>query len=78
MEWAGPGGWGVVAAGTEVAALPPEIWAASVADLTQDLSAPDLVLSWKTNHCVLLSMLTMAIAAPTGPHPRPSGLFLPS
>lgn len=33
MEWAGAGGWEVVAA------LLPEIWVASVADLTQDLSA---------------------------------------
>lgn len=40
--WCGVGwGWslGVVAARIEVAALLPEIWVASVADLTQDLSA---------------------------------------
>ena len=42
MEWAGAGGWGVVAARIEVAALLPEILAVSVAVLSQDLSAPDL------------------------------------
>ena len=31
-----------MAAGNEVAALFPEIWAASVADLSQDLSDPGL------------------------------------
>lgn len=39
MEWAGAGCWGIVAARIEVSALLPEIWVASVADLTQDLSA---------------------------------------
>ena len=50
----------IVAAGIEVAVLPHGIWAASVADLSQDLSAPDLALScsieWEGpvhSHCVL-------------------------
>ena len=34
-----------MAAGIEVTALPPEIWAASVAVFSQDLSDPDLLLS---------------------------------
>ena len=34
-----------MAAGTEVAVLPPGIWAASVANFSQDASAPDLALS---------------------------------
>ena len=38
-------GRGVVAAGTEVALIPPEIWAASVAVFSQDLSVPDPVLN---------------------------------
>ena len=65
-----------MAAGIEVAVLPPAIWVASVADFPQDLSAPDLVLSsgvewvvagyshWEMNCCVLLSMLTMVITTP--------------
>ena len=47
--WYGVGwglGLGVVAAGIEVAVVLPEIWAASVADFSQDLSAPDLGLSY--------------------------------
>ena len=46
VEEAGPGGRSIVATGIEVAALPPEIWAASLAVFSQDLSAPDLVLMW--------------------------------
>ena len=46
-----------VSARIEVAALLPEIWVGSVADLTQDLSAPDLALRWKTNHYILLSVV---------------------
>lgn len=34
-----------MAAGSDVAVLPPEIWAASVALFSQDLSAPGPVLS---------------------------------
>ena len=34
-----------MAAGTEVSMPPPGIWTASVANVSQDLSAPDLVLS---------------------------------
>ena len=53
-----------MAAGNEVAALFPEIWAASVADLSQDLSDPGLARScsvesvelgcshWETNCCI--------------------------
>ena len=52
---AGTGGWGILAAGTEVAALPPEIWAASLAVFSQDLSVPDLALScgveWAESEC---------------------------
>ena len=59
-------GQGIVAAGIEVAVLLPDIRVASVSDLSQDLSAPDPVLScsmqwagpgyscWETNWCVLL------------------------
>ena len=65
VEQAGAGGRGIVAAGIEMAVLPPTIWAASVADLPQDLPAPHLVLScgaeWvdlecsccETHRCVL-------------------------
>ena len=35
-----------MAAGIEMAALPQEIWAASVAVFSQELSAPDQVLSF--------------------------------
>ena len=41
----GWGGQGIVAAGIEIAALPLEIWVASVEDFSHDLSAPDLTLS---------------------------------
>ena len=37
---AGTGGWGTVATRIEVTVLPRKIQAASVADLSQDLSAP--------------------------------------
>ncbi|EPY78678.1 hypothetical protein CB1_001028004 [Camelus ferus] len=52
VEQAGAGGQGVVAAGTEVSVLPPEIWAASL----EDLSALGLGLScevaWaESGHC---------------------------
>lgn len=40
LDW----NWGV-RTGTEVAVLPPEIWAASVAVLSQDISALDAVLN---------------------------------
>ena len=40
----------------EVAVLSPEIWAASVADFSQDLSSPDLVLSCSVE-CFRLSAL---------------------
>ena len=48
-EWVGPEksldwNWGV-RTGIEVAVLPPEIWAASVAVFSQDLSALDAVLN---------------------------------
>lgn len=36
------GDQGIVNTGSEVAVLPIEIWAASLADLSQNLSAPDL------------------------------------
>ena len=51
---------------SQVAAMLPNIWAASVAVFSQDLSAPDQVLSfgvewagsgwshWEMNHCMLL------------------------
>ena len=39
VERAGTGGRGVVSAGTEVAVLLPEIWAASGADFSLDLCA---------------------------------------
>lgn len=40
----GVGGvWWTVATGMEMAVLPPETWAASVVDLSQDLSAPEVV-----------------------------------
>ena len=72
----------------EVALLHTGIWAASVADFPQDLSAPDPVLScgvdwaelgrscWETNCCILLSKLTVAIDAPPRPHPGHSQLSL--
>ena len=37
--------WGIVPAGIEVEALLPEIWASSIADFSQDLSAPILMLN---------------------------------
>ena len=56
-------------AGIEVAKLLPEIWAVSVADISQDLSTPDPVLScsvewvelehslgWETNCGMLLQL----------------------
>ena len=77
-----------MAAGIEVAALLSEIWAASVAVFSQDLSTPDLVLScgvewavpgsfpWERSCCVLLSVLTVASATPLRQCLRPPGLSL--
>ena len=53
-EWVGPENsldwdW-AVRTGIEVAVLPPEIWAASVAVFSQDLSALDAVLNWCRVH----------------------------
>ena len=70
MVWAG--GQGIVAAGTQVAVQLPDIWAASEAVFSHDLSVPDLALScgvecaeagrshWEMNHCILLNILTIA------------------
>nr|XP_031535667.1 uncharacterized protein LOC116281347 [Vicugna pacos] len=83
---AGAGAWGqgVVAAGTEVSVLPPEIWAASL----ENLSALGLGLScevawvgsghcgWEMHRFVPPGALAVATAALPRPHPRPCRLSL--
>lgn len=76
-----------MALGIEVVVLPSEILAAPVADFSQELSAPDLVLScgvqwaeqvcslWERTHCVLLSVLIMAFATHPDHTPGPQGCF---
>ena len=75
-----------------MAALPQEIWAASMTVFFQDLSVTDQGLSWsvewvkpmasqwETNSCELLSELTILVSPSCPPelHPRFLGLSLHS
>ena len=60
-------GLGVVAAGIEVVVQPPEIWAASVAVFSQDLSASEPALSCSVEHTEL-GTLTTPECADSGHH----------